>query len=512
MKKISVPRGEKRGKGGRGFFRGVAALFKIMWMVIMLPFRLISLLLKGAVKAAEVLSDRVLSLFRFNIAFKLTIGFALIIALFTAAINIGAVAGARQLIYSQSVKELQAYTRMIEADFEGGKVSDVSALVKVLDAAKTGAAIVGKDGEPLYVYGYDDFDSLEAARIASDSGNMFFIGSHIYHIQDLKGGTLVLRKHAENEQDLLSAVAIASTLISFLIFMLCLSFASGMSKKQLRPIYAMTDQVRDISTSRLSARLDIRGTKDELKDLAATFNKLMDEIEASYENQRRFVSDASHELRTPIAVIKGYADMLARWGASDQSVLEEGIDAIKDEAQGMQSLVESLLFIARSDRNTLNMEKAEFNISELMDEIIKETRLIDSDHAIEGQVQPGCMLYGNHEKIKQAIRIFVDNSIRYTPAGGGISISLRASGRDAVINVRDSGIGIASEDLPRIFERFYRADKSRSRLDEDKKSSGSGLGLSIAKIIIDAHRGSIHVQSKQGEGTEFTIILPLKHA
>jgi len=510
MRRISGQQNEKKSRRGRSFFRGITALFKLLWVVVLLPFRLISLLLKGAFKAAEVLSDRVLSLFRFNIAFKLTLGFALIIVLFTAAINMGAVAGARQLIYSQSVKELQAYASIIEAHFAGGRGSDFSAVERVLDSAQTGAVLVAADGVQIYSHGYEDFDSLESARISSETGSIFFIGNWIYHVEDIKGATIVLRKAAGDEQDLLSAVVIASMLISFMIFMLSLSFASGMSKKQLKPIYAMTDQVRDISTSRLSARLDVRGTKDELKDLAATFNKLMDEIEASYENQRRFVSDASHELRTPIAVIKGYADMLSRWGASDQSVLEEGIDAIKDEAQGMQSLVESLLFIARSDRNTLNMEKADFDISELVDEIIKETRLIDSDHKVEGDVQHGCTLYGNHEKIKQAIRVFIDNSIRYTPAGGRISIKLKATGKDAVISVRDSGIGIDSEDLPRIFERFYRADKSRTRLDEAQKSAGSGLGLAIAKIIIDAHGGSIHVQSKQGEGTEFTIILPLR--
>jgi len=272
----------------------------------------------------------------------------------------------------------------------------------------------------------------------------------------------------------------------------------------LKPIKIMTHKVRDISVRNLSTRLDVRGTKDELKDLAATFNSMMDEIERAYENQKQFVSDASHELRTPIAVIKGYASMVNRWGKEDPAVLEESLKAIEDESRNMQSLVESLLFLARRDKGTMEMEKEEFSIKELMEEILKETQLIDSGHTINGTFNYDGKIIACMDKLKQAIRIFIDNSMKYTPPEGEINIYLKASDKEVYLTIQDNGIGISKEDLPHIFERFYRADQARTR----NKKGGTGLGLAIAGVIIEQHGGEINVESEIGIGTTVTIILP----
>ncbi len=173
----------------------------------------------------------------------------------------------------------------------------------------------------------------------------------------------------------------------------------------------------------------------------------------------------------------------------------------------MHSLVESLLFIARNDKGALKMDKVPFSFTELFAEIVKETRLIDSQHGITDTIDQNLMIHGSSDKLKQALRIFIDNSIKYTPDGGKITLSLRRSEHHAIVVISDDGIGISKEDLPHIFDRFYRADKSRTKMKENQHG-GTGLGLSIAKIIIEQHGGKIHVDSAIDEGTTFTLFLP----
>jgi signal transduction histidine kinase len=187
----------------------------------------------------------------------------------------------------------------------------------------------------------------------------------------------------------------------------------------------------------------------------------------------------------------------------------ESIDAIKSEADNMQSLVESLLFIARNDKGSLKMEMDTFDLSVLMHEIVKETSLIDSAHNIVPNIAPTLLFYGSCEKLKQALRVFIDNAIKYTPDDGNITLELASSEKQVRISIHDNGIGISQEDLPHIFDRFYRADKSRTKLAESaQKTGGTGLGLAIAKIIIEQHRGKVDVQSTLNQGTSVTILLP----
>lgn len=284
----------------------------------------------------------------------------------------------------------------------------------------------------------------------------------------------------------------------FIIF-----FGSKASRKLLAPIKVMTGTVKEISINVLDKRLDVRGSKDELKDLAKTFNEMLDRIEKSVEQQNQFVSDASHELRTPIAVIQGYADLLDRWGKDDPRVLEESIAAVKGEAESMKSLVEKLLFLARGDNNRQRVEKEDFRLGEVINEILKETRLIDKNHNILCDQNEDIIIHADQKLIKEAIRIFMDNSIKFTPAGGTIKLNSYRKNKRACISIEDTGIGISQEDLPHIFNRFYRADKSRA-----KASGGTGLGLAIAKWIIDNHHGKIDVWSKPDVGTVVRIELP----
>lgn len=290
---------------------------------------------------------------------------------------------------------------------------------------------------------------------------------------------------------------------TFLLLMM-ISIGSRTSKKMLRPIYAMTNTAKSISAKALDTRLDVVDSHDELKDLAETFNGMLDRLQESYELQNRFVSDASHELRTPISVIQGYANLLNRWGKEDKEVLDESVTAIRNEAENMKELVEKLLFLARTDKSTQKMEKEIFSVNELIDEILKETRMIDGHHVIANNKNDTVYINADRKLIKQALRIFIDNSIKYTPEGGTIKVNSFVQKKMLNIVIEDSGMGISKEDLPHIFDRFYRCDKARTR-----QGGGTGLGLSIAKWIIGKHKGSIEVESALNKGTKINIILPL---
>lgn len=286
-----------------------------------------------------------------------------------------------------------------------------------------------------------------------------------------------------------------------IIFAFILSIVIG--RNIFLPIKEMTEAAKSISDKNMNVRLNVTGSKNELKDLAKTFNEMMDRIEDGYNRQKQFVSDASHELRTPIAVLQGYIDMLDRWGKNDKGVLQESIDAIKNESENMKDLLEKLLFLARNDRGTLTLQKEEFSLTNLVEETVKETEIIDKSHKLICNIENKIYINADRNRIKQALRIFLDNAIKYTPKSGKITINLTTEKKYAAIEIIDTGIGMSEEEIKHAFDRFYRSDKSRKR-----ERGGHGLGLSIAKLIILGHRGKINIKSKPYEGTRIKVFLP----
>ena len=285
--------------------------------------------------------------------------------------------------------------------------------------------------------------------------------------------------------------------------MYLLRHRNRLNRKVLKPITDMAETAATLSANNLSDRISVEGTKNELKDLALVINGMLDRIELSYNSQKQFVSDASHELRTPIAVIQGYVSMLERWGKTDKAVLDEGISAISQEAQSMKELVERLLFLARHDKKTLLLEMEDFDPLEVMGEVHREEKLLSPTHTFALAPAENATIHGDKGMIKQLMRILVDNAIKYTPDGGSITLGAKDNGDTCVLSVTDTGAGIAAKDLTKIFDRFYRCDEARK-----SQSSGHGLGLSIARIIVSAHGGKINVRSKVGAGTTFSVTLP----
>ena len=288
--------------------------------------------------------------------------------------------------------------------------------------------------------------------------------------------------------------------------------------KSLEPVYEMARQAQklseidfdetkyqDLENAITNLKVEkndahIHMYNEELSSLEQAINGLIDRMREAYRMQTRFVSDASHELRTPIAVVQGYVNMLDRWGKNDESILEESIEAIKHEADHMQTLVEQLLFLARGDSNRQKMESEEIVLNVLLREVYEESLMIDEKHHYYFTEQGVGTMIGDPAMIKQSARILVDNACKYTPEGEDITIRVGMKEQKPFYEIEDHGIGMRQENLEHIFDRFYRADDVRN-----SKTGGTGLGLSIAKWIVDQHNGYYQIISFDQVGTRFTV-------
>ncbi len=323
--------------------------------------------------------------------------------------------------------------------------------------------------------------------------------------QETTAGSLAAVYHVDRLVQSMILVFWAAICLDLYRVLYFLRHRNRLERVVVKPITDMAEKAAAVSANNLSDRISVEGAKNELKDLATVINGMLDRIEVSYNSQKQFVSDASHELRTPIAVIQGYVNMLKRWGKEDRDVLDEGIHAIDQEAASMKELVERLLFLARHDKKTLMLEMESFDPLEVMSEVHREAKMLSSDHKFELSPAQNSRISGDKDMIKQLMRILLDNAIKYTPAGGSITLGVRRDRVNCILTVTDTGAGISPDELTKVFDRFYRCDDARR-----SQTSGHGLGLSIARIIVAAHGGKLKVRSKVGVGTTFSVLLPLE--
>lgn len=306
------------------------------------------------------------------------------------------------------------------------------------------------------------------------------------------------------DQTLISTTLLQLIFVNIIGIIAAFLVGHYISYRILKPVEALRCAAERITIEDLTQRICIEGPDDEMKELARTFNSMIDRLEGSFQRQNRFISDASHELRTPISVIQGYANLMDRWGKSDPDVLQESIDSIISETNHMSSLVRKLLLLAKSDQNTMPVQKQILDLNALVEEVMKEFEMLNPNRQTSYDIKTQATIFADPDLMKQLLRIYLENAVKYTKENDTISMVLEATPTTAKITVKDTGRGISEEDLPHIFDRFYRADKSRN-----KGISGTGLGLSIAKWILDVHQGSATVSSEFGAGTEFMNEFPL---
>ncbi|PWH12189.1 MAG: hypothetical protein DDG60_14195 [Anaerolineae bacterium] len=303
--------------------------------------------------------------------------------------------------------------------------------------------------------------------------------------------------------------SIQRTLLALLIFLTLLSMilaaaASWLSIGQaLAPLATVTYTAEQITRADdLSRRIPYSGpSNDEIGTLIRAFNRTFERLETLFTAQQRFLADVSHELRTPLTVIKGNADLIRKIGPD-----EESLDSIKDEADRLTRMVEDLLLLAQAESGKLPLNLRTVMLDELLTDVLQEMRVLAGDkvHLKLTEIDQ-ITLTADRDRLKQVFINLIANAIHYSPIGGDVYIGLSRSQETARVIIRDMGPGIPAKDLPHIFDRFYRGEKSRTR----SKTSGFGLGLSIAYFIVDAHGGRIEVNSQEGRGTTFAVYLPL---
>lgn len=307
------------------------------------------------------------------------------------------------------------------------------------------------------------------------------------------------------ERDFLHLLRNGLLLTNTLGIVLALLACYYVSRKALRPLRTIMQTAREIEVTDLSRRIPTPPADDEMRELAVTVNRMLERIESGFEQQRRFVSDASHELRTPVTVMLGYSDMLSRWGWEDEEILDEGIAAIRSEAENMKSLIERLLFLARADLNRLVVNREIIDMAALLSEVTQKGQLIATHHTLTLQENAPARIVGDVVLIRQMLRIFLENAVKYTPVGGKIFLASQPEGNRLHVIVADTGIGIAPEHQAKVFERFYRVDTSRSKAG----AGGTGLGLAIARWIAEAHDIRLSLTSEVGRGTTIHLYIPL---
>jgi signal transduction histidine kinase len=272
----------------------------------------------------------------------------------------------------------------------------------------------------------------------------------------------------------------------------------------LRPVARMIQTAQTITHSHdLSRRIEIPPHRDELGRLATTFNEMLTSIETTYRAQQRFVADASHELRAPLTAIQGNLELLSHHQSMPDAERNEAVDEAMREANRLTRLVADLLSLARADAGS-TLKHCPVDLDPILLDAFREARHLSQGQTLVLEPFEPCRIEGDEDKLKQLLVILLDNALKYTPSDGQITLGLHCETLDAVLTVHDTGIGIAAEDLPHVFERLYRADPARSR-----DPGGTGLGLSIAHWIVEQHEGKIALESQLHHGTTVCVRLPL---
>jgi two-component system OmpR family sensor kinase len=278
-----------------------------------------------------------------------------------------------------------------------------------------------------------------------------------------------------------------------------------MARRALRPVDELTKTAMAIyRAENLDRRVMVPKTNDEVSRLSRAFNEMLERLSQLFRAQQRLIADVSHELRTPLTVIRGNVELLRM---QSECCDKEMLDAITDESDRMARMVKNLSLLSQMDAGVLQLRLQEIDIKELLGTILRSAQVISAGRVkVSASAEQGLKVEADLDQLKQVLLNLVENAIKYTPEGGQVNIDATAGYSDHVrISVSDNGPGIPEKDLPHIFERFYRVDKSRSRA-----LGGSGLGLSIAYSIVQAHHGRIVVHSKEGVGTTFDVYLPIK--
>jgi two-component system, OmpR family, sensor kinase len=330
------------------------------------------------------------------------------------------------------------------------------------------------------------------------------VSGHTYTLAALQS----LRSQREMMQD------VRDTFLWAIPVALLLASVGGyfLARKSLAPIAAMAAQARSMGAANLNSRLAVANERDELGQLAQTFNQLLQRLEASFEQQRRFMADASHELRTPVAILRGEAEVTLSKPERSSVEYRQTLSTLREESQRLAHIIEDLFTLARADAGQYPLTLREAYLDEIASEALLRARslALAKNIALVPAIESDLPIRADEALLGRMLLNLLDNAIKYSPARSTVTLTCRREGNNYVLSVCDNGPGIPAELQPRIFERFFRADKARSR--GEGETGGAGLGLSIARWIVEAHQGRLTLARSDSSGSTFTATFPYRGA
>jgi two-component system, OmpR family, sensor kinase len=418
---------------------------------------------------------------------------------------------------NQEAVKSAVHEAMVEHRFRGTVFALVGADGKVLVTSLELPAVGGsKEQMGPETFRSDSFQSLavrlrpDAALLRNvDGGKAGFrayarplnVGSQPYR--------LVVLQSLHPQKELLEDVR--NTFLWIIPIALLLASVGGyfLARKSLAPVVAMALQAQSMGAQNLQGRLAVPNRRDELGQLAISFNQLLERLEQTFERQRRFISDASHELRTPVAILRGETDVTLSRPDRSPEEYRESLAILRDESRRLTHIIEDLFTLTRADAGQYPMALREFYLDELSGEVVHQVRslVVPKQITLASSIEPELLFRGDEALLRRLLLNLLENAIKYTPVGGTIHLKASKDANQLIVSVTDSGPGIPLDLHERIFERFFRADKARARAESD---TGGGLGLSIARWIAEAHHGQLVVSRSDATGSTFTATLPVQ--
>jgi len=341
--------------------------------------------------------------------------------------------------------------------------------------------------------------SIDGDDIDKEDNNEYFYFTETYNYDDSK--FLIEYLLTSNYEVYLKILLQILVMVDLLGLVIALFTGIKLGKSITKPINDISDMTERITSNNLSERLPVAKGEDELIRLSKLINGALERLEISFDNQKKFISNISHELRTPVAVIKGYLDIYRHMGHQDEELVEEAISAIEEENENIRKMIEKLLFLARNDLDKFNIEKSDINSSHLLNKLKKDYSSFIEEPNIRLNISEDFSAYCNQDIVLQILRSLIDNAIKYA-GENGIELGGWDEENRAILYVKDFGKGMTKEETQKIFERFYRGDSSRNR-----DIGSMGLGLSIVQKLCEIHKSTIEVESELGVGSTFKLIL-----
>jgi len=453
------------------------------------------------------------------IRLRLTAWYFAVLAVVLSAFGVSAYLEMRHSIHKTVDEELEARAegvhQLIQRTIARGAEDDLQeGLREHTELRQGGALLQVSDEQGNWLYRSPIMDDYGVPRPATlRKRPVDYLGKdiplRIWSEKVSVGGQSYLIQSAFEMDDFYEALHDFALLLFISIPSLLLCAAAGgyvISTLALAPVDQITRTARTISAQNLSSRLVVPKTRDELQRLSETLNGMLERLETAFKKITQFTADASHELRTPVAVMRTRAELSLRKARSADEY-REVIAEVLAELEKTSGLIEQLMFLARADSGAETLHFSATNVAEVLREACHQGSALAEAKQIAFQEQisgDSMWIQGDASSLRRLFLILIDNAVKYTPASGQVEVSLQRNDGYAVAQVRDTGIGIAEGDLPNVFERFYRADKARTR-----ESGGVGLGLSIGRWITEVHAGTIEVQSSPGRGSIFQIRLPI---